>query len=111
MIIKSENYTDLKGTIKIWSPVLLNYETTLTGHNDTVTDLIILKNGYLASASFDSTIRVWDNSYSSTVVEAFSEEVLVLKSFQNGSLLSSSLDTTLKTWDTDTFILNQTIYK
>lgn len=90
---------------------MLNYSATLSGHSGPVTDLAVLNNGYLASASLDGTTRVWDASYNSSVTEAHSKAVLALKALKNGSLISSSFDTTVKTWDTDHFVLKDTLYK
>jgi WD40 repeat protein len=100
-----------EGTIQIWFPVLLSWTKTLSIQNNTVTDLAVLKNGFLASSSFDGKIHIWDNSYKSTVKEAHSNTIVALKVFANGSLISCSTNGICKTWDTDQFILTKTIYK
>jgi len=113
------------GTIQVWSQVWSQEcaSITLYGHNDSVTDLAFLKNGCLASASFDGTIALWTSSivqlnnatiwnpHKSDSNKDYNKAVLALKVFPNGSLLSSSLDGTIKIWNTDLFLLNSTLYK
>jgi WD40 repeat protein len=57
--------TGSEGDIKIWD-VANNFECVMTidAHEVSVNSLVLLPNGYLASASYDYTIKIWDmNGY------------------------------------------------
>ena len=47
-------------TIIIWNYKDKNFENILMGHTDCIMAMIILKNGYLCTASADEDIRIWD---------------------------------------------------
>jgi WD40 repeat protein len=106
---------DLRGSIDIWSTSSLIFENKtqiLDKHNDSVTDLVVLKNGYLVSTSLDRSIKIWNNSFRlwSSTSESHSKGVVALKVKSNGNLISSSQDGTIHFWNTEHFILNNTIY-
>jgi len=94
------------------SLVFENKTQILDKHNDSVSDLAVLKNGYLVSTSLDKTIKIWDNSFQmrSSTSDSYSKGILALKVKSNGDLISSSQDGTIQFWNTDHFILNNTIY-
>lgn len=74
---------------------------TLAGHTEAVTGLAQLNNGYLASASDDKTIKIWDTSAGRIVhtMSSHSESLLALENLGlNGWLASSSEDKTIKIW-------------
>jgi len=102
------------GSIQIWSSSSFSFqnEITLREHNDSVSDLAFLNNGFLVSTSFDRTIKIWDNSLRlwSSVNNSHSKDVLALRVKNESVLMSSSLDGTVHFWNTDHFILNKTIY-
>jgi WD40 repeat protein len=102
---------DTDGTIQIRSQTLLKYSDTLNAHTNTITGLTFFENGFLASSSFDGTIRLWDKSLRSTVIERHSQSILALNLFRNGSLISINSNGISKTWNTDQYILYDTIYK
>ena len=45
--------------LKIWDRFYRNLYTTLEGHFDEITDLVLLEDGRLCSVSLDGTIRTW----------------------------------------------------
>ena len=47
---------------KIWNLDKVITIKTLTGHTDSVTSLVVLSDGTLASGSNDNTIKLWDYS-------------------------------------------------
>ena len=54
------------GSIEMWSTSSLIFENTtliLNEHNHSVSDLAVLKNGYLVCTSLDRKIQIWDNSF------------------------------------------------
>ncbi len=104
---------DSSQTVKYWSTFSLKESKTLNGfHNNSITDLAVLNNGFLSSASFDGKLIIWDNSFNSTVRgEAHSEYILASKVFTNGSLISCSSRGICKTWNTDIYFLDQYFYK
>ncbi len=106
---------DSVGSIAVWSTSSLIFENTtriLTEHNDSVTDLVVLKNGFLVSSSLNKLIKIWNNSFQlwSSTSESHSKGVVALKVKSNGDLISSSQDGTIHFWNTDHLILNNTIY-
>lgn len=48
--------------IKIWNPDTDGLVKSLTGHSSYVLSLTVTKDGNLASGSFDSSIKIWNNS-------------------------------------------------
>ena len=43
-------------------------QTLLEGHTDEITALVSLPSGWLASASYDNTIRVWDRAIKAEII-------------------------------------------
>jgi len=85
----------------------------LTGHYDAVLDLAILDNGFLASGSADSTIKLWDNTLKNVanVTSGSSghvRSVLALNVLKNHNLVSTSEDRTAKIWLTDLYVNTKT---
>lgn len=74
---------------------------TLNQHTESVTVLVDLKNGYIASGSKDSTIIVWNLN----TVQAFitlrnhSNAIYSLILLKSQHLASGSQDQTIKIWD------------
>jgi hypothetical protein len=105
---------DRDATIQIWSTksFTFQFEKTLTQHNESVSDLVFLKNGFLASSSLDKTIKFWDNSFElwSSYSDAYCEQVLALKVKNTSILISSSQNGTIRFWNTDYFYFIETIY-
>lgn len=46
--------------IKIWDTRSYRFVRRLSGHTSDVTTLEVLSNGYLASGSFDSSVKIWN---------------------------------------------------
>jgi WD40 repeat protein len=75
--------------------------TTLYGHMNSVYSIIQLKDGRLASASKDKTIRIWDlgGNYNCThILQEHSNIVWSLHNLSNGSFASASADKTIRIW-------------
>ncbi|KRW98726.1 WD40-repeat-containing domain [Pseudocohnilembus persalinus] len=103
------------GCIRIWDTVQMDCLAILKGHQQGIRSLQILSNGYLASASFDKTIKIWNlnnlqenqqkSQYQNTspflvkTLKGHLAPVLALKSIPNMGLVSSSSDFTIKVWD------------
>ena len=70
---------------------------TLTGHFNSVLALVVLKNGDLASGSFDGMINIWNTqTYElKTKLAAHSNWVCALLVLKNGYLVSGSGDKTI----------------
>ncbi len=76
----------------------------LSGHKDKISELVFSPNGsYLASASKDSTIRIWEPLSSSPPIKVLTghlQEVTSLAFYDAGRyLVSGSLDATIRSWD------------
>ena len=102
------------GSIQIWSTSYFTFknEKTLTLHDGPVSDLEIMKNGFVVSSSLNSTIKIWGNSLelvSSTLVHE-SGAFLSIKIGNRGDLISSTQDGKINFWNTNNFIFNRTIY-
>ena len=76
----------------------------LQGHTNLVNSVIELRNGKLATGSFDSTIRIWDldkfegeDGYC-RVLEGHDDIVCSLIELRNGKLATGSEDTTIRIW-------------
>ena len=83
-------YYELKGILK----------QTLTGHTDGIFRIIELKNGQLASASYDN-IRIWDLSShdAPTVLRGHTGRIKHIIELKNGQLASISYGNTIRIWD------------
>ena len=86
------------GNIKIWH----NYKPikVLIGHNNSVKFLCKINKDYIASASFDNTIKIWNlNEYRCVqTLESHLDKVIYLLYHSNGFLISCSNDKTIKIW-------------
>ena len=73
---------------------------TLKEHNDKISCLILLQSGFIATGSFDTTIRIWDLEKSSCVKKIQDlGDVLALLEFEPGKLISASNSSTILLWD------------
>jgi len=79
---------------------------TLTGHTDEILDVTELTSGeftlgQIASASKDSTVKVWDLSSMTEAMklQGHGEAVTSVSQLQNGDLLTGSKDGMVKTWN------------
>jgi WD40 repeat protein len=82
----------------------------LFGHLDVVNSFVVLGNGYLVSASDDSTIKIW-NPHDGSLVETLNQHAGQVKSLDllpNSFLISGSSDYTIRVWNTKNFDLLQT---
>ena len=66
-----------------------------------VNALAVLPNGYLASGSWDNTIKIWDTETGSEIrnLTGHTNWVRALAVMPNGYLASGSADTTIKIWN------------
>jgi WD40 repeat protein len=101
-------------SIKIWTirDQVMRHEKTLLGHLSHVNALASLDWGFMASGSYDTTIRVWSWQYNdtSTLTMYNSEAVLCLQVMRNGSLASGGLHGSINLWNPRTGVLLRTLY-
>ena len=73
---------------------------TLSEHYDKISCLTLLQSGFIATGSYDTTIRIWDLEKSSCV-KKFQDlgNVLALLEFEPGKLISASSQYTILLWD------------
>ena len=74
---------------------------TLTGHKNTVRDILLLSDGRLASCSEDETIKIWnltDGTCEQTLI-GHSHIIYCLLELPNSILLSGSNDSSIGVWD------------
>ena len=80
------------------------YCRVLRGHTNTVSTVIELRNGKLATGSYDNTIRIWDLEKSvgddgfCRVLEGHDDTVCSVIELRNGKLATGSEDTTIRIW-------------
>ena len=76
---------------------------TFMGHNDIISVLIILNNGYIASGSYDETVKIWDitkkEKNSLIMKKNATGAVLCLLEFEPGKLLGGTSDNMINLWD------------
>jgi WD40 repeat protein len=101
------------GNIRLWNIQKSHHDCVyiLQGHSNYVTALIQLSSGYLASASHDTTIKIWDltnllrdqEQYISDrcilTINAHTGPIFRLCLLSDGRLASSSSDETVKIWN------------
>lgn len=75
---------------------------TLTGHNDSVLCLLQLRDGRLASASGDKSIKLWNLITNECLITLIghSRSVNYIIQFSDDRLISGSGDKTIMIWDT-----------
>jgi WD40 repeat protein len=99
--------------IRIWELIKGTLITSLIGHNDYVSSMIVLSDGNLASGSYDSTIKLWNanNNYELiATLEGHSDWINVLVNLSNiNCLASGSSDSCIKLWDIETNKLIKTL--
>ena len=82
--------------------ITLAFNKALEGHNDIVKVLLAFPNGYLASASSDSVIIIW-NDYGMPIrtLEGHTGRIFSLAMLPNGYLVSGAEDQKVKIWTTN----------
>jgi WD40 repeat protein len=88
------------GNITIWNYIYNCGRTTTSGHTNQVSQMILLEDNGIASASWDNTIRIWDSEGKCIkVLKDHSGYVLSIVLLPSGYLVSGSKDKTLRIWD------------
>jgi WD40 repeat protein len=91
------------GDINIYNINDGNLVSSLTGHTDSVNDLVQLSDDLLASSSsyFDETVRIWNLTTNTCkfILTGHTRGVRGIKQITPSILASGSLDTTIKLWD------------
>ena len=75
---------------------------TITGHTSSVTSLLHLKDGRVASCSWDNTIRIYDPSndyHCDQVIKRHSEGITSICQLDDGTIVSCSFDRTIMIGD------------
>ncbi len=74
---------------------------TLKGHTDDVLDVLLITDDLLASASKDTTVRIWDltNNLEKFKLTGHNDSVFSLKLITCDMLASGSKDSTIKLWN------------
>jgi len=79
----------------------------LKGHNGSVSCVLELADGRLASGSEDHTVRIWElknQGPSALLLEGHTHHVTSIAQLEDGRLASASNDETIRLWDKDTGI-------
>jgi len=93
--------------IMIWNSTNFKHITSLEGHTDCVTSLVILfsTNEKIVSGSRDSTIKVWNSITYELIADLkkHTAPVCSLAVLDNGNIVSASEDKTIKVWNSISF--------
>ncbi len=90
------------GLITFWNVTSGERIKTLTGHTGTVLSLLQLRDGRLASSSYDNTIRVWKNDKCDKVLTGHTNWVRKVVELTDGQLTSCSGDKIIRLWNMNT---------
>ena len=90
-------YNVLANSVLEWIAFKGVCHQTLVGHQS-VRCIIELKNGNLASASDDETIKIWKNGTCIQTLKGHTDVVMSLIELKNGHLASCGWDKTIKLW-------------
>jgi WD40 repeat protein len=105
-IVSDSLYDD---TIKIWD-TQSDYKciNTLSGHTNSITSLLVLKNGNIVSGSNDKCMKIWEcNTYQCIkTIEEHSKSVVSLINLIDGFYASGSIDNTFKVWNANSECVN-----
>jgi WD40 repeat protein len=102
---------DFLGTVCVTEKISKQYFTkldhsiqSLRGHSEGIYTLAALKNGELASGSFDGKIKIWNVSSCELIhtLRGHKEQIMALLPIGNNVLASGSEDKTVKIWNTRT---------
>lgn len=87
--------------IKVWNITNGKLIRALIGHTMEVVSLAVISNGLLASASWDTTIRVRDATKGETrmILIGHNYPIVCLKALPNGLLASGSIRAEIKIWN------------
>ena len=88
-------------SIRIWDLINWRCLYSLEGHENTISNLILLKNEYLGSASWDGTCKIWNLELRSCIYTLKSHKDIVwcLIELKNGELASCSNDKNIIIWE------------
>lgn len=95
--LKNGNFVIFDSETKVFSQIFY-------GHKDIINSAILLKNGNIATASKDMTIKIWDIDSGSCcqTLEGHRHQVRSLIQLKSGILVSASWDKSIKIWDHET---------
>ena len=103
-MVDDDNVEDNRFSILLWEVPNEKLHFSLKGHTDNINALAFTSNGkMLASGSDDGTIRLWDASSGTEMLNLSSEKTQVLAFSANRKMLASgSKDGTIHLWDITT---------
>ena len=100
------------GSISIYNIDSGSLITNYQGHNGSISDLELISNSnFLASSSYDKTVRIWDVTTNTCkyVLKGHTDGVTALKQISSDMFASVSWDQTIKFWNITTGQLIRTL--
>jgi WD40 repeat protein len=103
LFLKKDNYLfsgSYDNTIKVWAIDSYQCINTTIAHDEGVTSLLLLPNGFFASGSVDKKIKIWDmkDYLCVDVLKGHKDVVSCLALMGDKRIVSSSYDKTLMIW-------------
>lgn len=97
-------FGDTNSIIKVMSPYLNSTIFTLSGHTGTIEWLKVLPDGRLASASDDTTVRIWNLTTGTLdmILYGHTNKAYSIDVLANGYLVSGGYDKAIRVWNTTT---------
>ena len=107
-LLKLNNRTIISGSddgvIKFWG----ENESQIKAHEDSVRNLCNIGDKYIASSSFDKTVKIWDikNRDCVQILHGHLDKVICVLFHSDGYLITCSNDKTIKIWEQDKNYIN-----
>ena len=90
-----------QGTLKIWHATDGRLVRTLEGHQNVISGVTVLSNGFILSGSYDETMKMWRAANGNCVktLTGHNTRILCLDELPDGRIVSGDTRGTIKVWE------------